>query len=117
MKARSELRLKRAIYEIPTMPMCAMGRALGRRKVRVDWTRGSEESWGREKSGTVVAKYTCNIQICFGVLQNANTNMFRRTANTQICIELLQIYTNTHMYLGVMQIQMQPILSETTNTN
>ena len=63
MKARSELRLKRAIYEISTMPMCAMGRALGRRKVRVDWTRGSDESWGREKSGTVVAKYTCNIQI------------------------------------------------------
>ena len=46
-----------------TIPMWAMGRAVGRRNVRVDWTRGSEESCGRENRGTVVTKYTCKMQI------------------------------------------------------
>ena len=44
---------------ISTMPMCAMGRTVGRRNVRTDWTRLFDESWGRENSGTVVTKYTC----------------------------------------------------------
>ena len=51
------------IDDITTIPMWAIGRAVGRRNVRVDWTRGSEESCGRENSGTVVTKYTCKMQI------------------------------------------------------
>ena len=75
---------------------------------------GEGEQWNRRRQ--IHLQHT-NINI--GVLQihtNTNIGVLQMQTNAQICIELLQICRNIHICISE-QIQMQPILSKTTNTN
>ena len=74
--------------------MCAMGRAVGRRKVSVDWTRGSDESCGKANRGTVVTKYTCKYKYKYTCKIQIEIAAEERTVGRSSLIHILiQIYT------------------------